>query len=390
MSGDNRPRIVFLNHWAARLGGAEYSLLDLMAYAVEQGECHLVTAEEGALIDRARALGVECHVVACGGNPGAVRRWHLLRTLLLNWREVLCFLRHVGRLGRLVRTLAPDLLHANVPKSHVALSLLSAAGWSGPRCYHIREIFPSRSLSRLVYRVMLRGRMCRILAISHAVKRALPGRAAERATVIHNGVAMPATVTRRTNTSCLRLLYLGRVVPWKGCHHLVAMAQRLAGRYGEERFTLDIVGGTLYWPHEYRDDLQARIAATGLGDRCRLHPHTTDPASVYACHDLFCNASYQEPFGRTVAEAQAHGLPVVSFDSGGIGEIVEQARTGLLVPEGDVDALADAVSRFLDDAPLVSAMGEEGRRRAERLFDRTKQGPALSLRLIRWATPGRA
>lgn len=369
------------------MGGAEHSLLDVLAFTRERCECHLVTTEDGTLVERARAMGVKCHIVPCDRTLSAVRRWHLIRTLLVNRRALLSFAGYLLRLRKFLAMLEPDLVHANVPKSHAALVALGWIGWHGPCCYHIREIFPPRSASRLLYG-LARRRTTKVIAISHAVKRALPGWLGDRAVVIHNGIAVPVDATRRESGRYLRMLYLGRVVPWKGCHHLIDMAVKLAARYGEQRFRLDIVGGSLYWPEEYRNELDARLRAGKWTGFCRLFPHTRDPAADYGRHDLFCNASYREPFGRTVAEAQAHGLPVVSFDTGGIGEIVEHGSTGLLAPEGDVDALVDAAGRFIDDPALVSKMGERGRQRARRLFDRDVQGPRLAGVLAEWATRG--
>mgnify|MGYP000745865652 CR=1 FL=1 len=68
-----------------------------------------------------------------------------------------------------------------------------------------------------------------------------------------------------------------------------------------------------------------------------------------------------EPFGRVVAEAMACGRPVVAAACGGIPEIVTHGRDGILVPPGDLGALADAVGRVLSEPELASRLGSEAR-----------------------------
>jgi len=88
-------------------------------------------------------------------------------------------------------------------------------------------------------------------------------------------------------------------------------------------------------------------------------------AAVFACPSVY------EPFGLINLEAMACGTPVVASGVGGILEVVEDGRTGLLVPPGRPDELADALRRVLDDRDLAHAFGEAGRRRVEEHFSWT-------------------
>jgi glycosyltransferase involved in cell wall biosynthesis len=71
----------------------------------------------------------------------------------------------------------------------------------------------------------------------------------------------------------------------------------------------------------------------------------------------------------SVLEAMAAGLPVIASAVGGVPELVVDGETGILVPPGDVAALADAIARVLTDADLRTSFGAAGRRRAEERFD---------------------
>ena len=80
-------------------------------------------------------------------------------------------------------------------------------------------------------------------------------------------------------------------------------------------------------------------------------------------------ALWNEPFGMILAEAMSCGLPVVASDTGGISEVVQNGRTGLLVAPGDVEGLVEAVERIFDSREIAVRMGTAGRARAEQLFD---------------------
>ncbi|MBD3393083.1 MAG: glycosyltransferase [Chitinivibrionales bacterium] len=379
MSGTERRQFVFLNHWAARLGGAELSLLELLDAARDRWDCHLVTTEDGALPDRAARLGITCHVVPCGGSFMEIRRGSLFRHILFSWREWLHFAAYLIRLRGLVKHLRPVLIHANIPKSHVALFLLRLTGCRAHACFHIREIFGRASMSSLLYRALFPSRNASVIAISGAVKARLPFRLRTRAAVIYNGVGIaPETgAVPKKDSRVLNLLYLGRIVPWKGCRYLIEILDAARKRYPDAPLRLDLVGDTAYWSPDYRRELVTAIQRLGLGDVCRLHPRTDTPAREFALHDVFCNASFEEPFGRSIAEAHACGLPVVAYDSGGIREIVVHGETGFLVPYGDKASFVEALGRFVAAPALARTLGANGRKRAVRHFDCPRQQSRL-------------
>ena len=91
--------------------------------------------------------------------------------------------------------------------------------------------------------------------------------------------------------------------------------------------------------------------------------------SLFSSCDIFAFHSNYESFGIVLVEAMASGKPVISTDVGAIPEIVDDGKTGIIVPPGDSKALAEAILRLVRDRDLRMKMGMEGRKKAEREYD---------------------
>ena len=120
----------------------------------------------------------------------------------------------------------------------------------------------------------------------------------------------------------------------------------------------------------FLEELKARVAAAGLSDRI-LFPGEVGPTETapwYRALDLFIAPQRWEGFGVTPLEAMASGVPVVATTVGAFSELVESGRTGTLIPPGDLDAMAEAAARWLDDPAAMKGAGEAGRERVTMVF----------------------
>ncbi|MBN1575461.1 MAG: glycosyltransferase family 4 protein [Chitinispirillaceae bacterium] len=376
MSGSRRKRcVLFLNHWARYLGGAEYSLLDILPQISRSAEVHLVTSESGTLLDRLEHTDIIRKVIPCVPNVMLVKRDSLPWSLMSQWHAVAAFLLFVLKVRRYVSRVRPDCIHANVPKSHMTLFLLHLLGYRGGGIVHMREIFPRKSIAYCLYGVLFPFSRTGVIAISEAVKKALPRRMRKETKVIYNGVAIGNCGNERNVPPPVKFLYLGRIVPWKGCHLLIdAFSGLIKSRVpGSATFTL--TGATVYWDPAYRAALRRSIRENHLEGMVTLSEMTDDPYRVLCSHHVLCMASRCEPFGRVAVEAQGCGLPVIGFSSGGLPEIVVHGETGLLVDDGNTAALTGAMTSLVANSRRIIEMGKKGRTRAERLFNRERQVP---------------
>ena len=79
-----------------------------------------------------------------------------------------------------------------------------------------------------------------------------------------------------------------------------------------------------------------------------------------------------ESFGRTIIEAWAHRKPIVAFDAGGAHYLIEHGHDGLLVPEGNINALADALQMLQQTPDLCRRLGENGLAKVQRFYSAGK------------------
>ena len=110
--------------------------------------------------------------------------------------------------------------------------------------------------------------------------------------------------------------------------------------------------------------LRVEARTLGVAERVRLDGVWDDPHRLLPAADLFVLASRNEGMGRAVVEALALSLPVIATTVGGLPEVLEEGRSGLLVPPDDEQALADAMGRVADDPQAARALGRRGRARS--------------------------
>ena len=117
-----------------------------------------------------------------------------------------------------------------------------------------------------------------------------------------------------------------------------------------------------------RGAIERLIAELGLGDSVKLTGFTDDVPRRLAAFDLFLQPSTEEGLSLTILEAAAAGVPVVASAVGGTGEIIENGKTGTLVAAGDTEALAAALSGFIENPAPFREMARDAREVVERRF----------------------
>ena len=128
------------------------------------------------------------------------------------------------------------------------------------------------------------------------------------------------------------------------------------------------VCGWLIGDGPLRPEIEREISALGLGDRVRISGYVQDVRPLVAACDAMAITSSTETFSLAALEAMALGKPMLMTDVGGAREQVRHGDSGLLVPVGDVPAMAQGLARWLD-ADVLSAMGQRAQVAVRAAFD---------------------
>lgn len=275
-------------------------------------------------------------------------------------------------LKRLVQERGIDIVHAHDYKTDLLAYLLARSqgvipmatvhNWAGvswrERIYYW---FDRRLLTRFP----------RLVAVSAKVRQQLEqaGTPPGRIQLIPNGI--DTTVYRRdpgrvaAARSSLGLapndVVLGSVGRIEGEKRYDLLVETLARmRQERPRLRLLVAGeGSL------RPRLEDKAARLGLGDSCRFLGHCPDVLSLYHALDVFVQSSDDEGTSNALLEAMALEVPIVATAVGGTGELIEDGMHGLLVPPGDVTALAAALDKVLNDAESTARRCAAARKRVE-------------------------
>ena len=189
------------------------------------------------------------------------------------------------------------------------------------------------------------------------------------------GLARQAFGTTRSESGKPGVLYTGRIEANKGSLELLRSVKHVASRIPDVEY---FFAGAR---HNSIDDrtLEGALGVNGTRAHVSLLGHVPwqKLADWYRRATVFAMPSFYETFGISVIEAMAFGLPVVATKAGGLPEVVEDGVTGILVPPGDSQALAEALACLLSDPEMRRRMGRAGQERVraeftvDRVIDRT-------------------
>jgi glycosyltransferase involved in cell wall biosynthesis len=141
-----------------------------------------------------------------------------------------------------------------------------------------------------------------------------------------------------------------RLAAWKGQH---VVLQALAQTPGVGCI---IAGSALFGEEPYADRLNRMVVDLGLVDRVHFLGQRSDVPQLMRAVDAVIHPSIDpEPFGRTLVEAMLADVPVIATDTGAASDILEAGKAGTLVPPGDADALAAAISKVMSRPPELAA-----------------------------------
>ena len=385
-----RPlRVLFVSH-ASGQGGAPTSLRYLIhGFPKRAVEAHLI-CPDGPAVPLFKKAGVHVTIVPgismLQSHVGApLRGLRLLVTLRALW-----YLRHYRMIRKLVCKIRPHVVHLNdFGMFHVAKI---ARDQNIPVVMHTRCVADrSTPLLNRLMRFLTLHYVDRLIAVSQSVKWLL--REIEHCDVIYNplgpvngnrgnGVSSRSP-TSRPNGGKTRVTLLSNLMGYKGEWELLQSAKLLnnkenivfqiaGGNFRSQEFHKSVIGkltNAIGLTADIEGRLQRWLKGEGLQDRVTMLGHIDDTDGVLQDTDILVFPSHLNASGRSVFEAGAVGIPSIVSMETKFEDIVEDGVTGLIIPQRDPRALADAIVRLTDDVELREEMGRNARRKYLTQFD---------------------
>jgi glycosyltransferase involved in cell wall biosynthesis len=377
-------KILLINDYGSLVGGAEALTIALREALRQQGHDVRLFSSSAGKSGTASEADYQC--------LGTLSRFRILLQTVNPWAYL--------RLRRVLKEFQPDVVHVRMFLTQLSplillllrrLPTLSHVVWYRPICPTGTKLLPTGLSCRepagwVCYRsgctpfrdwVFLRFQMwlwrkwrqafTQVVANSHAVRASLIVDGLEPVQVIHNGVEIePVT---RVFASKPLAVFAGRLVFEKGADVLLRAfglvardlpeARLIIAGEGPDRAMLTELSGKL--------GLAGRVTFAGRLTKDEMETKLA-PAWVQVVP-----SRWAEPFGLVAVEAMMRGTAVVASSTGGLAEIVEQGKTGFLVPPNDAETLAENLLAVLRDRTRAEAMGQAGRDRAEARFSLARQ-----------------
>ncbi len=354
---DRIPKIVFVLHSLVRGGSPIFLLEFVRGLRGDRIEMAVISEKDGPLREAFEQLGVKVHILPRGG-----------------------FL-ELGLLRRMIRCLRSeraDLVHLNTFSSYYKYGALAGRILRLPVVWGIREDVRARRCRRLY--PWIKSLATCIVPCSHEIAAALyPGGAPPKVEVVHDGIPLE---TAPAGSAGLRvMLELAPAVPLIGCVAALEPRKGIAElidafarlRQQGHKAHLVCVGEDRSAGHAYRPQLEKQIERLGLAGWVHLTGGRADVLGFYKQFDLLVLPTYWEGIARVLLEAVQARCPIVTTQAGGNGELIEDGEGGLLVPPGDVAALATAMARLLTDPELGRSFADHSARILQRDFTLEKQ-----------------
>ncbi len=350
---------ILVVHPSAELYGSDRQMAESVAGFVEAGwSCTVCLPEHGALEHLLPGARVE------------IAPFTVLRKALISPRGLAGLLARLPgdltRAVRLIRSLRPDVVYV----STVTIPCwVLAARLAGVRTVvHVHE---AESEAPVVHRValngplLLAGTVIANSAASRDVVVATVGRLAGRTVVVPNGIADPGVAAHSAPANG-RLVLVARLSPRKGIDVALEAVARV--RANGVPVTLEVCGTAFAGYEWFERQVRSRAQQPDLAGAVTFRGYVSPTAPSLAAADIVLVPSRVEPFGNTAVEGLLAARPVIASDVQGLAEIITDGVTGLLVPPGDVSALAEAILRLRRDPELADRVARAGRSDAQDRF----------------------
>ncbi len=367
--------ILYYNHTAV-VSGAEISLLGILNHIDRSRFSVILACPKGELQEKASCL----HIPTILLNPFEVG----FNTKLASIHFITKLYHTIKELTVIIHDNNIDLIHANSVRAGL-LACIAAYFRGIPVIVHVRDCIPFHFIGKITREVI--GRCSKkIICNSDYVKKhfAYNVKTLKKSIVIYNAVDLAQFDPQKVDTSELKteldlwnyypiIAIIGQITPWKGQIDAIKAMSLVLKTFPTAK--LLIVGsvkfkgtGVCYDNMEYDRMLHFTVDSLGLKSNIVFTGERDNIPAVMKSIDLLILPSWEEPFGRVLIEAMAMEKPVIATNKGGPTEIIQNMRTGILIPPKDEHALAKAIIHLCSNNTLKADIEKQGRLTVEKMF----------------------
>lgn len=381
MVKSTKVKVLFIHHGTG-IGGAPISLLNLVkALDIRKYEIKVAFIKDSPVVTLFKEAGISVEIINASNKffthneTGAIswRYFHRYIYILYHW------LNTAYRVApKYLKKQDVDLIHLN---SHVLSSWAFAAKRLDLKVVvHNRETVAKGyfGIRRSILRIIYSYAADKIINISHDNADRIGLKS--KSEVIYNFVDIPETYRFPFSQADkrYRILFLGGMASIKGFSVVVDCL-----RYLNKNITIQFAGNIGRYDHSakglkniFKNLVKMTLFRTVYAPLIKLNGASNaeiigmlkEPLKAIDRSDILITPFLIEHFSRPAIEAFAYGKPVIGSNVEGMDEIVDHSVNGLLVEKGNPKALADAINYLCSNPKLAQKMGEEGRKKADRLF----------------------
>ena len=327
------------------VGGVETGTVDLAKYLVARGHRSIVVSNGGALVSKLQSDGSKHYI------------------LPVHKKNLFTILSCIGKLVTIIKNEKIDIVHARsrVPAWIAFFACRKTEAHFITTCHGYYS-------SHLFSKVMGWGAM--VIAISEVVGRHMVQdflTPAESIRVIPRSVDLEKFNLPRASKAdkkVFTVVMIGRITPLKGHPYFLRAMARVIHRLPSLK--VQIIGDAPVKKQSYKDELVLLTKRLGISERVEFLGNRRDIPELLSKADcLVLSTTTHEAFGRVIIEAQAAGVPVVATMVGGVTEVIDHEKTGLLVLPKDIEAMSDAVLRILNNPSFSAGLVIEAKKKIE-------------------------
>ena len=339
---------ILLLHSSNDLYGASKIFLQLIDLFISKDfNVHVVLPERGKLDD----FLIKKDILVSYYELGVLRKKYLNPLGLIN--RLVTNIKAIKFLSNYIKTRSIDLVYTNT--STILSGGISAKINGVSSLFHIHEIPKGNWLYEIISGKIINRISHKVLAVSNSVKnhwlKNIDEHKIER---IYNGIVFEKTDTLKKlnrNQADIVITSVARIIPYKGHSYLIDIADKLVKKSIKFRFL--IVGDTLPSYASYEKSMKQKVNDLGLENKIKFLGFRNDVSSILKQSDLFIHpAIAPDPLPTVLFESLHNNLPTAATNLGGAIEILDNGRSGLLIPYNDPKKAANLINEYCSNNKL--------------------------------------